>query len=168
MIKPFSSPISTLLVFLSFCSIAMAQITPQASAPSATPNDPILKPSLTIGDLTNALSILSRVEIRGTEVDDFLVIRNTVALKVEELKKSSKKDDEATTIEIPFQVANALVLIMQRATLKGVEVDPYQSIVNSLRKAAAEIGQAPAQSPNGSAVMGGSNPTQNQTASAKN
>jgi hypothetical protein len=127
----------TLLMFFALLCIslpAFSQIQQQQQQ-----QFPIIKPTLTYGQIQFALNLMSRIELMGSEVDAFIEIKGVMLPVLVKAEKEQKKLNEKTTLELNVKQADNVIAFMSRGKLQGIEADVYKEFKDALFIAAQSL-----------------------------
>ncbi|MDD3124590.1 MAG: hypothetical protein PHV24_01990 [Candidatus Kapabacteria bacterium] len=98
-----------------------------------------IKPTMQIDYLVFAANALKTIEIKGNEVDAFLVCQQTINAEIQKCVDAKKRTDETHTFEIRLDVAQTTVNLLERATLTGADAVRYKGFVASLVEAGKKL-----------------------------
>ncbi len=117
--------------------LAVAQ--QQQSGEQTSPQNTILKPKMTVGDILFAINVLNTVEIKGSEVEAFLDVKNVLVKAVENAQKEKKTETDELTIEMNLLTANNFLNLFQRANIPGSAAERFQTVKQALFASAAPL-----------------------------
>jgi hypothetical protein len=115
-------------------TVALAQ---QQSADASSPQNTILKPTMTLGDVLFAINVLNTVEIKGNEVEAFLDVKNVFVKAAQEAQKEKKTESDPVTIEMNLLTANNFLMLFQRASIPGSAAERFQAVKQALYASAS-------------------------------
>ncbi|MCX7929134.1 MAG: hypothetical protein N2663_00190 [Chlorobi bacterium] len=115
-------------------SVAIAQ---QQTADASSPQNTVLKPTMTLGDVLFAINVLNTVEIKGSEVELFLDVKNVLVKAAQEAQKAKKAESDPVVIEMNLLTANNFLTLLQRATIPGSAAERFQTVKQALYASAS-------------------------------
>lgn len=96
----------------------------------------ILKPSIQIQDLIFAANALNSIDISGAEAEAFIVCRKALVDPLQKAQKENKTMTDIMQIDIPLNVAQGVLNLLQRAKFQGAQVENYKRFVDSVVESA--------------------------------
>ncbi|MCS6999597.1 MAG: hypothetical protein RML15_03530 [Bacteroidota bacterium] len=121
---------------ISLHSFATAQQQGSGSDQSS-PQNTILKPTMTLGDVLFAINVLNTVEIKGNEVEAFLDVKNVLVKAAQQAQKDKKGESDPVTIEMNLLTANNFLTLFQRASIPGSAAERFQAVKQALYASAS-------------------------------
>ncbi len=110
----------------------------QAQSDQSSPQNTILKPTMTLGDVLFAINVLNTVEIKGSEVEAFLDVKNVFVKAAQEAQKAKKTESDQVTIEMNLLTANNFMMLFQRASIPGSAAERFQAVKQALYASASQ------------------------------
>lgn len=117
-------------------SIAFTAVAQQQSDQSS-PQNTILKPKMTLGDVLFTINVLNTVEIKGSEVEAFLDVKNVFVQAAQKAQKEQKSESDELTIEMNMLTANNFLMLFQRANIPGSAAERFQAVKQALYASAS-------------------------------
>lgn len=97
--------------------------------------DDMLKPTLKVGQLKTAVSLLPNVEIRMTELDSYLDVRKILTGSLDKANSAKKSDDDNMTVEMRGSQLFAFSVLLQRMDKKTADSTTIKDLGKSLNEA---------------------------------
>ncbi len=110
----------------------------QAQSDQSSPQNTILKPTMTLGDVLFAINVLNTVEIKGSEVEAFLDVKNVFVKAAQEAQKAKKTESDQVTVEMNLLTANNFMMLFQRASIPGSAAERFQAVKQALYASASQ------------------------------
>lgn len=136
----------SLLYFLTlvFLSVPLLHLGAQTNTKSATSqtqtsNDGILKPKVIAMDFIFVNQMLNTVELKATEVDALIEVKETLKPFLEKIKSDNVPLNQTVTFDIRASVALNMLRFLERGSLVGSEAEKYKRFVDGMVAAAQEI-----------------------------
>ncbi|MBL7999934.1 MAG: hypothetical protein JNL32_15015 [Candidatus Kapabacteria bacterium] len=101
-------------------------------AEETIPTQQTIKPQLSTSDLDFIVRVLNSVNINGSEVDDFLVVRGIFSKVYDQAVKDKKGENDMHTVEMTIPAANVFLQLMSRASIPGAAAEKFQGIKKAL------------------------------------
>lgn len=109
----------------------------QQGSDQTSPQNTILRPTMTLGDVLFAINVLNTVEIKGNEVEAFLDVKNVLVKAAQEAQKEKKTESDPVTIEMNLLTANNFLTLFQRASIPGSAAERFQAVKQALYASAS-------------------------------
>ncbi|MBU3678978.1 MAG: hypothetical protein FGM32_05140 [Candidatus Kapabacteria bacterium] len=97
--------------------------------------DDMLKPAMKVGQIKTAVALLPTVEIRMTELDSYLDLRNVLTSSLDKATSAKKSDDDALTVEMRGSQLFALSVLLTRMDNKSADSTTIKDLGKSLNEA---------------------------------
>lgn len=94
-----------------------------------------IKPSLIVGDLYFAIQAFTTIEIKGTEVDPFIEMKNFFGQIGSAVHTNNFQQTDTINFDIPLHIANNALFFIERATLTGGNAERYKRFVEAIIRA---------------------------------
>lgn len=104
-----------------------------AAAP-ATPK--LLKPKVLVADLIFSYQLLNTIELKGSEVDALLEIKNVLKPYIEKIQKDNLSLTTAVQFDIQAPIAANLLQFMERGKFTGGDAEKYKRFVDGIVESA--------------------------------
>jgi len=127
--------LATVLTSISIAQQQQQQTT--LTTEQSSPQNTILKPTMTLGDVLFAINVLNTVEIKGNEVEAFLDVKNVLVKAAQEAQKAKKTESDPVTIEMNLLTANNFLTLFQRASIPGSAAERFQAVKQALYASAS-------------------------------
>jgi hypothetical protein len=114
--------------------VANAQNTPAQQPPAK-----ILKPKVYAADLIFAFQLLNTIELRGSEVDALLEVKNALKPYIEKIQKENLQLNAVVTFDISAPLAYNLLQFLERGKFTGSDAEKYKRFVEAMSEAAKAI-----------------------------
>ncbi|MBX3044190.1 MAG: hypothetical protein KIT33_04060 [Candidatus Kapabacteria bacterium] len=98
----------------------------------------ILKPKVFAMDLIFANQLLNTIELRGSEVDALIEVKNVLKPYVEQIQKENIALNNPVSFDIPAAIASNLLQFMERGKITGADVEKYKRFVDAVILSAKE------------------------------
>ncbi len=109
----------------------------QQQGDQPSPQNTILKPRMTLGDVLFTINVLNTVEIKGSEVEAFLDVKNVFVQAAQQAQKEKKSESDELTIEMNMLTANNFLMLFQRASIPGSAAERFQAVKQALYASAS-------------------------------
>lgn len=126
------------LIALAFVLVLNINLANAQSAPAPTNTSKILKPKVFATDLIFAYQLLNTIELRGSEVDALIEVRNVLKPFIDQIQKDNIPLTNLVTFEVHANIAANLLQFMERGKFTGADVDRYKRFVDGLVESAKE------------------------------
>ena len=107
--------------------------------PPADINKQILKPTLLISDVYFVFQTLNTIEIKTTEVDQFLKVKTLLQGFLKLAQDQKKNINDAMVFELELGMAQSMLDYLGRATIAGNNAEIYKRFVDSIVESAKEV-----------------------------
>lgn len=127
------------LIAFAFVLMLNFNLTNAQTTTTAQPNAAkILKPKVFVTDLVFAYQLLNSIELRGSEVDALIEIKNVLKPFIEKIQKESIPLTNLVTFDIQANIAANLLQFMERGKFTGADVERYKRFVDGIVESAKE------------------------------
>jgi len=116
------------LISLFLQHFAMAQTQEQLKVQTVRPN-------LIVEDVLFYFNALNTVELKATEVDAFLELKNFYQVILKNAESKSFMLADTIYVDIPVTIANNSLFFMQRISMTGADALKYKRFQNALSEA---------------------------------
>lgn len=99
-------------------------------------NVQMLKPKVYVLDIVFAYQLLNSIELKGSEVNAFVEVKNVLTPHIETIQKENLPANNVVTFEIAAPVASNLLAFMERGKFSGADVEKYKRFVDSIIESA--------------------------------
>lgn len=117
-------------------SVAITAVA-QQQGDQSSPQNTILKPKMTLGDVLFTINVLNTVEIKGSEVEAFLDVKNVFVQAAQKAQKEKKSESDELTVEMNMLTANNFLMLFQRANIPGSAAERFQAVKQALYASAS-------------------------------
>jgi hypothetical protein len=132
-----------ILSFLAIVCFSFSTISVQAQAPQNAPAQltppKMMKPKVFAVDLVFAYQMLGSIELRASEVDALLEVKNALKPYIEQIQKDNIPLTNAVTFELSTSIAYNMIQFLERGKLIGADAEKYKRFVEGLTEAAKAI-----------------------------
>ncbi len=118
--------------------IALFGVASFAQQAPARKNYPVLRPSFVVSDIYLALNILENVDLKGSEVDQYLEVRKQLQSYLDMAQKKNFKSSDTITVNMSAPIAQNTVVFLGRATIKGSMAAQYKRFVDAIVQASKD------------------------------
>lgn len=125
-------------VVMPFVLAFVAPLWAQQGSEQASSQNITLRPTMTLGDVLFAINVLNTVEIKGSEVDAFLEVKNALVQAVQKAQKEKKTETDQLTLEMNLVTANNFLMLLQRASIPGSAAERFQAVKQALFASASQ------------------------------
>jgi hypothetical protein len=127
------------LIAFAFVLMLNFNLTNAQTTTTAQPNAAkFLKPKVFVTDLVFAYQLLNSIELRGSEVDALIEIKNVLKPFIEKIQKESIPLTNLVTFDIQANIAANLLQFMERGKFTGADVERYKRFVDGIVESAKE------------------------------
>jgi hypothetical protein len=91
-----------------------------------------IKPTLVLSEIAFALQLLETIEMRGSEVDAMVAIKNVMVPPIVKANNEKKQGTEKVTLEFTIPQAQNLLTFLQRAKLTGASAERYKNFTDAI------------------------------------
>lgn len=127
-----------LLLITVFCfGLASFGFSQQNDAKQAQPTQaapPTFKVSLIVDDIMFAANVINTVEITGSDVDAFLLTKNSLLNVVKYIQTNNSRLTDTLTLDIQFQVGKSLLGFMSKTRFQASQVENYRRFVEAINE----------------------------------
>lgn len=127
------------LIALAFVMMLNVNLTNAQNAQAQPKTGKTLKPKVVVTDLVFAYQLLNTIEIRGSEVDALIEVKNVLKPFIDQIQKDNLPLTNLVTFEINSSIASNLLQFMERGKFMGADVDRYKRFVDGLVESAKEL-----------------------------
>ncbi len=111
--------------------------TPNAQNAAATQQQNIvLKPKVFVEDLVLCWQLLANIEIKATEVDLFLSVKNFLRPYVEKVQKENLQLNSTLELAAPLNTSNSMLQFLERASIPAAQAERYKRYILAFQEAA--------------------------------
>jgi hypothetical protein len=128
--------IITLILFTFIMSMNVNFVSAQESQQTQMK---ILKPKVFAADLIFSYQILNTIELRGSEVDALIEVKNILRPYLEKIQKDNVPLNNPVTFDIPAPIASNLLQFMERGKFTGADAEKYKRFVDGIIEAAKAV-----------------------------
>ncbi len=98
-----------------------------------------IKPKVFALDFVFSYNMLNSIELRASEVDALLEVKNALKPYIEQIQKENIPLTNAVTFEISTAIAHNMLQFMERGKLVGSDAEKYKRFVEGIAEAAKAL-----------------------------
>ncbi|MDX9790157.1 MAG: hypothetical protein WC313_02850 [Candidatus Kapaibacterium sp.] len=117
------------ILFVLLSTNLFAQNDNQQAAPK------IIKPKPYAMDFLFCYQLLNTIELRGSEVDALLEVKNTLKPFIDKIQADNIPMNNVVTFDISVPVAYNFLQFLERGKFTGADAEKYKRFVNSINEA---------------------------------
>ena len=128
-----------IITLILFAFIVSMNLNYASAQDASQPQMKILKPKVLAADLIFSYQILNTIELRGSEVDALIEVKNILKPYLEKIQKDNVPLNNAVMFDIPAPVASNLLQFMERGKFAGADAEKYKRFVDGIIEAAKAV-----------------------------
>ena len=98
-----------------------------------------IKPTFVVEDVVFVFQTLNTIEIKGSEVDAFLEVKNLLQTTIQKIQSSSKNAEDKIEVEMPIPLAQDMISLLQRAKFTGVNAEKFKRFTDAIIASAKSL-----------------------------